>query len=161
MLTKFPLPLPRGISSGMKVPDDAVIGFNTFKSACEHGTRLLRGKLENSYDAYAAPHFSYHEATISYDFGRKSCRVLCSVFYPVIAFAAAGPPRDSCDLAFTDNEMLRTVIGEKLDGYVLSAEDANRGITQALIELLDEAEKKDVRYWNPRRVGDVIFNQWD
>lgn len=161
MLTKFQLPLPRGISSGMSVPDVTKIGFDAFKDACEHAALLLRGKMENAYDAYARPHFSYHEAKLSYDFGRKSCSVLCSVYYPVIGFATVGSRRDSYELTFTDNAMLSTAIGEKLSGHVLSAEDANRGTTQEIIELLDEAEKKDVRYWKPRRVGDVIFNQWD
>ena len=145
----------------MNVPDVTKIGFDAFKNACEHAARLLRGKMENAYDAYARPHFSYHEATISYDFSRKSCCVLCSIYYPIIGFATVGPPRDSCNLTFTDNAMLSTAIGEKLDGYVLTAEDANHGTTQDIVALLDEAEKKDVRYWKPRRVGDVIFNQWD
>lgn len=161
MLSKFRLPLPRGISSGGSVSDREKIGFQAFEEACGHTARVVRGKVENCFEAYAGAYINYHEATISYDFGRKSCRILCSACYPVIAFATVGPHRDSCDLTFVDAPMLEAAIGEKLDCNVLLAADASRGITQDLTELLDDAEKKDVRYWKPRRVGDVIFNHWD
>lgn len=161
MLTTFQLPLPRGVSSGTSVPDCEKIGFSAFAEACRHAARVVRGKIENCFEAYAGAFISYHEATVSYDFGRKSCRVLCSACYPVIAFATVGPPRDSCDFSFIDNSAIAAAIGEKLDCTVLRAEDASRGISQNLLELLDDAEKQDVRYWKPRRVGDVVFNHWD
>lgn len=161
MLTKFEFPLPRGISSGLCVPDNQKIGFGRFMDVCEHAARVVRGKVENHFEAYVGAFINYHEATLSYDFGRKKCRILCSACYPVIAFATPSSRRDVCEVSFVDNSVIAAAFREKLDCALLRAEDASRGINQDIVKLLDEAEKNDVRYWKPRRIGDLIFNHWD
>jgi hypothetical protein len=51
--------------------------------------------------------------------------------------------------------------GEKLDGFVLRAADANRQPTSELIETLENSEKYAVDYHRPQRLGEVFFNDWD
>jgi len=153
--------LPRGISSGSSVPEAAKIGFEQFTQAVEHARRLVRGKAADFHRAYDGDYINYHEATISYDFGRKVVRILCSACYPVIAFALPRESRETGRINFTDCPMLANVIGEKLDCAVLFASDAHRQPAPSVTDALDENELRYLAYWKPQRIGDVVFNQWD
>ena len=42
-----------------------------------------------------------------------------------------------------------------------SAEELNRPLIQDMWTELAAAEQKRIRYFRPKRVGDVIFNFWD
>src|SRR5581483_11324120 len=99
----LPIPLPRGIISGIGLPDEHRIDFPSFRSACELAANTMRGSVREIHEANSGDVLTYyHEATIVYDFGRRSVRVLCSAFYPVIAFADAGASRSSRILNFVD-----------------------------------------------------------
>ena len=51
-------------------------------------------------------------------------------------------------------------MGEKLDGFVLRAADANRQPTPERIETLEAGEKHAVEHYRPQRLGEVFFNDW-
>src|SRR6185369_4542727 len=108
----LPLPLPRGIVSGIGLPDEHKIDFPAFRSACELAATTMRGKVRDIFEANTGDVITYyHEATIVYDYGRRSVRVLCSSLYPVIAFADAGASRSSRILTFMDCPALASALG--------------------------------------------------
>jgi hypothetical protein len=63
-------------------------------------------------------------------------------------------------MTFLDVPSLESVLGEKLDGFVLRAADANRQPTAELIESLEPGEKHAVVHYRPQRFGEILFNDW-
>lgn len=43
----------------------------------------------------------------------------------------------------------------------LSPDDARVRITGEMLAVLAPAERRQVRYWAPETVGEVLFNRWD
>jgi hypothetical protein len=84
--------------------------------------------------------------------------VLNGVF-PLLAFAS--PPTDGqVALDFADCPALESVF--KQFGYtVLPAAELARPLTREMWQGLTPHEQKHLRYFRPRRVGDVIYNYWD
>jgi hypothetical protein len=141
------------------------IGPKTFRAACEHAARLLRGKLVEYHDSLADRDpsnplpVSHREASLIYDFGRVRIRVLCNP--PLIAFTELEPERDPRSMTFLDVPVLESASGERLDGFVLRAADASRQPTPDLIATLEACDKHAVEYHRPQRLGEVFFNDWD
>jgi hypothetical protein len=156
----LPLPLPRGIISGIGLPDEHKIDFPSFRGACEFAANTMRGKVRDMFEANTGDVITYyHEATIIYDFGRRSVRVLCSAFYPVIAFADAGVSRASRVLGFVDCPALAAALGENLHFVVMSAEEASQPPVSPMIDALDEQEKQEIELLKPERLGDALFKR--
>jgi len=160
MLQTLPLPLPRGVSTGFGVPDENKIPFDTFKAACEHAATVMSGKVREIYEAYSGDIVtSYHEATVVYDFGRRSVRVLCSAGYPVLVFADAGMSRSTRHLTFVDCPALVPALGEKLNCAMMAAAYANERPAPPFTDRLDDQEKRDIELWKPARIGDLVFKR--
>jgi hypothetical protein len=168
MLQPLPLPLPRRITYGSPVgtshgTEDG-LGPKTFRGACEHAARILRGKLVEWHDSGESFgetlwRLSYREATLVYDFGRTRVRALCNS--AVICFTTAESSRSPEKMTFIDCPMLETAIGEKLDGWVLRASDANRQPAPPLTDALEAQEVLAINYHKPQRIGELLFNDWD
>jgi hypothetical protein len=101
----------------------------------------------------------YRQALLVYDFGRSRVRVLCHP--PLIAFTRFDPDCRPGAMTFLDVPALESALGEKLEGFVLRAADADRQPTPERIETLEESDKLAVNYHRPRRLGEVFFNDWD
>src|SRR5258706_13437441 len=156
----LPLPLPRGIVSGVGLPEEHKIDFPSFRSACELAAMTMRGNVRDIHEANTGDVITYyHEATIVYDFGRRSVRVLCSAFYPVVAFADAGVSRGSRVLNFVDCAALASALGENLHFVVMSATEAAKPPVSPLIDSLDEQEKQEIEILKPARLGDAVFKR--
>jgi hypothetical protein len=169
MLNPLPMPPPpgtfSGLSTGVSYGTEDGLGPKTFHAACSHAARLLHGKLVEYHDSLADRDplnplpVGHREASLVYDFGRSRIRVLCNP--PIIAFTRLEPERDPRTMTFLDVPALESALGEKLDGFVLRAADANRQPTPELIATLEESEKHAADYHRPRRMGEVFFNDWD
>ena len=169
MLKPLPIPPPpgtfSGLSTGVSYGTEDGLGPKTFRAACEHAARLLRGKLMEYHDSLADRDplnplpVGHREASLVYDFGRSRIRVLCNP--PLIAFTGLEPERNPRTMTFLDVPVLESALGEKLDAIVLRAANANKQPTPELIETLEESEKQAVDYHRPQRLGEVFFNDWD
>jgi hypothetical protein len=170
MLKPLPLPLPPrityGSQTGFSYGSEDGIGPKTFRGACEHAARILRGRIVEWYDMTdpiegASSHRSYQEATIVYDYGKMRVRILCNP--PIISFTNVDRSRDPRKLAFIDCPMLEAALGEKLDGFILRAADANRQPAPPLTDLLEKEELHIINHNKPRlqRIGELFFNDCD
>ena len=99
---------------------------------------------------YALTVFTRREETIA--------AALNGVF-PLLAFMIP-PAKGQLELDFADCPELGTAF-ERLGYKVLSAVELARPLTREMWQGLAPHEQKDVRYFRPRRVGDVIYNYWD
>lgn len=86
-------------------------------------------------------------------------RVSCNAHYPIVAFATPDAQERNVWIQFVDCRGLARVLSDTF--AVLSVRDACTGVSPAAVANLGEDELKQVRYWNPQRIGDVVFNYWD
>ncbi|OWK45481.1 hypothetical protein [Fimbriiglobus ruber] len=99
---------------------------------------------------YALAVFASRESAIT--------AVLNGVF-PLLAFADP-PTEGQLDLDFVDCAALGSAF-EQLGYTVLPAAELSRLLKREMWQGLAPHEQKQVRYFRPRRVGDVIYNYWD
>ncbi len=79
--------------------------------------------------------------------------------FPLLAFVI--PPEErQFKLEFADCPELGATF-EQLGYKVLPAVELARPLTREMWQGLGPHEQKDVLYFRPRRVGDVIYNYWD
>jgi hypothetical protein len=79
--------------------------------------------------------------------------------FPLLSFAT--PPRDGqLGLDFADCPVLGAAF-EQLGYTVLPAAELALPLTREMWQGLAPHEQKYVRYFRPRRVGDVIYNYWE
>jgi len=57
---------------------------------------------------------------------------------------------------------LTSIEGDQITNYkVITLEKLNVSLSDSLIEGLHKEEKKQIDYWRPSKVKDIIFNNWD
>jgi hypothetical protein len=150
--------LPRGITGffGASIPAPPGTDFRAFKALCHEAARRLGGTvLIVELDRTAR---NFHYAALS--FRDRTVAILCNAHFPVVGFAR---PRqgDSIALSFIDVPELAEVV-EELGGYgLLSAAELNARPDDESLSGLAATEIEQVRYWDPERIGDIIFNYWD
>ena len=150
-------PLPRGVT-GFNFPEHGV-PVKRFTSACHTAARQARARVHHVRGAYEQVMRSFHEAKLTLRDGTETVRVLCNAHYPIVAFASPAAQEWDVRVQFVECPLL----AEHLSGEftILSVQDACAGVSPAAIAQLGEAELDQMRYWNPQRIGDVIFNYWD
>ena len=149
--------LPRcitGFSDDPAPPD--LIGPEAFRAACSLVAGMERGSVE-SFDPDLLSR-SYYAATVRTATDHLS--VLCNSVYPYLAFV---PPNS---FGFTVMEFVEPVsmasLFTRMTGYQpLNAAWLKSDLRPEILADLGPAELKQLRYWRPRRTGDVIFNYWD
>lgn len=106
-------------------------------------------------------HRTYHKCALSKDGAEFTA--LIGADAPIIALAHE---RDSGGWTFFEDASLSSA----LTGYygrtvqLLRAGDLNNDLSQVdreWLTALGERMRYDLRYWNPRTVGQVVFNFWD
>ena len=86
--------------------------------------------------------------------------VLVNLYYPIIAFAE---PRtlEIGPIRFVDATALTRQFRQDGSFMVFTAAEAMEPVGVSECELLAEPERKQMRYWRARRIGEVVFNDWD
>lgn len=150
-------PLPKGVT-GFDAPDGGV-PVKRFASACHSAARQVSGRVQLIRAAYERVTPNFHEALITQPYRPDTVRVLCNAHYPIVVFAL--PAADDGDerLEFVDSPELAVALGTEFS--IVTRQEACAGVAHDLIAGLGEAELHQMRYWQPRRIGDVIFNTWD
>lgn len=149
--------LPRhitGFSNGSK--PQSVLDPEAFKAACSLVAGMERGSVER-FDLNLLSR-SYYAATVRTDTDYVS--VLCNSIYPYLAFV---PPNSFgyTDLEFVEPVSMGSLFVKMTKFHPLDA-DWLRGEPRrdGLVDLASE-ELKQLKYWNSRQIGDVVFNYWD
>jgi hypothetical protein len=151
--------LPRGVTGieSRKEGAPSSTDFQAFRGHCYAAARMAGWSVRDVLAPrqpvacnYAAAVFARREEAIA--------AALNGVF-PLLAFAV--PPADGqFDLDFTDCPELGTAF-EQLGYTVLPSAELVAPLTHEMWRGLAPHEHKDIRYFRPRRVGDVIYNCWD
>jgi hypothetical protein len=85
----------------------------------------------------------------------KNTHILLNAHYPYIAFASDVQFEN---IAFIDDVELSNFFKPYYN--ILNTHQLNK--TMASVEMdLNSAELKQIDYWKPTRIGDIIFNYWD
>ena len=152
--------LLRGVTGFVADADASIptVALRTFKTACFNAARRAQAIVTatQSCERQATPNF--HSATIGLE--NAAVSAICNRRYPLVAFVEPLPP-GSCSLEFIDSPVLGRLIAEDDSFTVLSADLLNSAVDDSALSELGPAEIREVRHWNPRRIGDVIFNFWD
>lgn len=150
-------PLPKGIT-GFDASNDGV-PVERFVAACHAAARQVAGRVHQVRAAYEQGTLNFHEALMSLRDRPEMIRVLCNAHYPIVAFAAPPAYEGDARLEFVDCPEL----AEGLHGEfsMIARQDACAGVADSGIAQLGDDELDQMRYWQPQRIGDVIFNDWD
>ena len=150
-------PLPKGVT-GFDAPDEGV-PVKRFTEACHAAARQVRGRVQQVRAAYEQVTPNFHEALVSLRDGSETVRVLCNAHHTIVAFASPAAREGDVRLRFVDCPELAGVLSGEFS--ILSTQEAGAGVSSDVVAQLGETELEQMRYWNPQRIGDVIFNYWD
>ena len=86
--------------------------------------------------------------------------VLMNAYHPIIAFAE---PVDDC--VFYPSLTDATRVAEEFQKFgcyqVLERQELDEPISEEAISKLADAELHEMRYWQPKTIGELLFNSWD
>jgi len=99
-------------------------------------------------------------AVIEYSFHRDKIAVLCNAYYPVLAFTDNTQDRFG-SIHFVEAGRLAQSFAKITRFTPLNIQYLQHKPVPFLLEDLDEVEHKQIQYWKPKQVGDIIFNHWD
>jgi hypothetical protein len=153
--------LPRGITGFRSVDDPAlpVTDLAAFRTHCYEAARALSGRVRSVETPANDPHgANFARAVLELPDGPVT--VLLNAHSPVIAFAEA-LNENGASVRFIDQPAL-AVVFRSLGSYeVWSSSKLDAPVTSEACKPLASSELKQVKYWRPRRIGDLVFNYWD
>lgn len=142
--------LPKGITGFSDGIEEKIDG-QLFKKICYEVLRESKGEVLTFED----PHYPLNYFKVHVRLKGKLFYILLHEYSPYLAFA------NKCDhivLEFTDFPAL----AESFHDYytVLSKEELSLPFFNHEHDL-EEVERRQAAYWQPRSLGEVIFNCWD
>jgi hypothetical protein len=132
----------------------------SFRSHCWAAARTLGARVAHPFHESGGVAANF--ATLVVELPTGAVAVLLNLHFPVVAFArpsvaggVAGP------VEFTDCEPLALAL-RRIGAYeVASRIELERPVRSDDFRLLSPAEMRQIKYWKPNRVGDIVFNFWD
>lgn len=146
-------------------PDTSVDG-NRFKKVCYSTVTSLGGRVLSFREPVVAQNYYY--AQVSFQ-DEKSIYILLNSVYPFIAFTTRLEP--TC-MTFADHKQLRANINQlcgdlyrvlnpvELD-EPLRLKEVKGGLVVLNEHTLNKWDMYSIKHWQPKTVGDVVFNYWD
>jgi hypothetical protein len=150
-------PLPKGVT-GFDAPEEGV-SVKRFTAACHVAVRRIGGQVHQVRPAYEQVILNFHEALVTLRGRPETVRILCNAHYPIVAFTTPAAREGDARLEFTDCPELADLL--RADFAILTSQEACASVADELVGQLSEDELRQMRYWRPQRIGDVIFNYWD
>ncbi|WP_020616439.1 hypothetical protein [Paenibacillus daejeonensis] len=155
--------LPRGITDFGEPEANENVSDLEFKQFCYDLLVVFDYTKFEEIETYSG---NYHLGKLSNK--KIQTLVLMNKHYPIIGLADEyrdGNANfiDSHDVALYINAKLRTGNQKSKYNYYqcLNLSVLNKDITDKTIMLLDHSELEQLKYWNPIKYKDVIFNCWD
>jgi hypothetical protein len=152
--------LKRGITSFFNWDDRGPIpkfGVAEFKSIVYAVATPLGYAVQGVSERGVTPNF--HSALLTN--GDTPISILGHSTYPIFAFSE---PLDlhSCEIRFVDSAPLtQQLVALFPNVAVATTAELVRNLTDIDLESLDAAEREQVKYWQPKTVGNAAFNWWD
>ena len=147
--------LPAGATGFNAVPG-AGLTLSAFATLCHHAARAVGGTVTGVVPAGVTPTFHTVEIT---RYGQRTT-VLGHSTVSIGAFAEPRAPGDAT-VTFTDRPDLAAVIGATSHLVILTTQQLNAPLSTADLTALDAGEHKQIAYWRPDTIGELLFNFWD
>ena len=147
--------LPPGATGFHPRPGDRA-DLRAFTAVCHHAARAIDATVTGVTPAGVTPNF--HQVDIAHD--ERHVAILRHATLPIIAFARPGNNGD-VTVTFVDHPALAAAIGELTDALILTVEQLQTSLAQADLSALGREEHDQIRHWQPRTVGELMFNFWD
>ena len=150
--------LPQGVTGfrHAEEPPLSEISIRSLETACWEAARRLHGSVLSTRPAGIATNFHTFEISLP----EQKVSILCNAHFPLIGFAEPIAPGQQV-FSFVDVSGLAAVLKSIGGLEVLTAGELKSPLVQESISDLSPAELKQVAYWRPQTVGEVIFNCWD
>ena len=131
--------------------------LSVFLSHCHSVARMAGGRFVEIIKGDAS---SFAMAVL--EISDSPVAILLHRHFSVIGLAVPPEKGDTSPLKFIDCDRIADslkLIGS--DYELLSRAELERAIHEDDLRHLSPAEMKELRYWRPARVGDIVFNFWD
>jgi len=149
--------LPKGITGFYSAGDKPTqVNPRLFSKAC-YSIITSKNAEVLCISTQLEPDKSYYYAAL--ELSGRSVLILCNTNTPFIAFAEPG--NDVIYEEFIDDVDLASVFEAIKPFKVLPADVLNATPQDNHLSELSEAEISQIKYWNPRRLGEIIFNHWE
>jgi hypothetical protein len=152
--------LPRHITSFFDYKSERICSLDLaeFKSACFHVARAAGAAIKDFDNNLLGR--SFYTATMKTS--EEEISILCNWAYPYVTFVPVEAyERSASGLAFCYPELVSSLFLQETKFDPLDADWLMSAPTEYLLSDLCSAERKQMKYGIPLRVGDIIFNHWD
>ncbi|MCG1021234.1 hypothetical protein [Sutcliffiella horikoshii] len=145
---------------------DTLVDGNQFKRVCYSIVTNLGGRILSFREPVVAQNYYYAEVSFA---NEDRLYILINSNYPFIAFTTSPVP---FNMTFVDHKQL-TVSINQLCGEVyrvlqpdelyepLRLKEAKGNLVVVNENTLNKWDLYNIKYWQPKTVGDVVFNYWD
>jgi hypothetical protein len=140
-------------------PEPPLTDLKAFHSHCHHAARVTGGKLQSIRDAYEGG-IPNNYAIARIQFSDTVVAVLVNSIRPILAFAKC-TAESQITFEYIDCPKLADAFHEVGQYTIPTSKELNCPLLSEMCNNLGPAEQKQVRYFRPRCVGDVVFNSWD
>ena len=130
---------------------------HAFLTACHDAARRTCGTLIATRQPGVTP--SFHTVVIRYE--DQDVAVLRHARLDLIALAHDPGSGSMLTGPFIDHFPLTETLSQTATCQILSAADLNSPLSDADPSELSAAERKQIRYWKPATLGELLFNYWD
>lgn len=152
--------LPRGVTGfcDRTTAPPPRTDVRAFRGHCHDAARRVRGKVVSFTEPYPVVTDNYAVAVL--DAAAGAVAVLLNAHHPIVAFADPKGVTSSV-FEFRDVPELADYFGGLGVYTVATAAELDERPTADHLRDLAPAELKCVKYFEPRRVGEIVYHFWD
>lgn len=132
------------------------IEMETFKKEVSGSLAQLGYRLLYFREAGVTPNFHL----VVFGKGGERLGVICNSIYPVVALVKEIDV-GVCELRYIEDENVENLIESNTSFHIVSTADLDQELTSGALKELNEAELRQINYWKPQTIGEVVFNWWD
>lgn len=152
--------LPYGVTGFRDVNESPLpeTDFREVVARCHAAARSLSAKVLASIAAPQRPPANFGVVTLGLP--GRTINVFVNAIYPIVGFAHSPGAKDS-NVTFVDEPELAAMLQNAGAWQILPKVMLDCPVTQDSLAQLGPGERHEIRYWKPRRIGDIVFNLWD
>jgi hypothetical protein len=145
-------------ATGFNPPAGEHADLRRFTDICYHAARAIGGAVTGVTPAGVTPNF--HTVDITHGHAQHHVEVLRHIALPLIAFARPAADGD-LTMTFVDHGDLAAALTSLTDAQILTVEQLRTPLARVDLSALDRHEHRQINYWKPDTVGELLFNFWD
>jgi hypothetical protein len=153
--------LPQGITGLQHVDDDPPLplsDFAAFKAHCHEAARTLAGRIRSVEAPIRSVESNFGQAVL--ELYRETVAILLNAHYPIVGFAEP-PTEHGAPYQFIDHNILAKIFRNFGAYEVWTRPKLEAPVTPEALNQLAAVELEQAQYWQPQRIGDLVFNLWD